>query len=190
MAEDERLPTTGRLPRERIEVGELVVRRYVEDDAEAMEESVTESLEHLRPWMEWIAHEPLGIEQRRALIREWSDAWDAGRNFVMGIFDGAMHVGGTGLHPRSGPGVLEIGYWVRVSRAGEGIIGRVVLALVEEAFSLGDITTVEIHHDAGNLSSRRVAEKAGFTLVDEREVEPKAPAETGRHLRWVTTRER
>ena len=32
-----------------------------------MHDAVTESIEHLRPWMPWIADEPVTVEQRRAL---------------------------------------------------------------------------------------------------------------------------
>ncbi len=32
--------------------------------------------------------------------------------------------GGAGLHPRQGPGILEIGYWIRSSAARQGAAGR------------------------------------------------------------------
>lgn len=182
--------TPSSAPRERIEVDGIVVRRYVVADAEALAESITESIDHLRPWMPWIAHEPVSIDNRRALIAEWSAEWDARRNFTMGIFDGDLHIGGTGLHLRNGPGVVEIGYWIRVSRAGQGVMTRVVGALVDEAFAHDDIDTIEIHHDAANRASGRIPEKLGFSRAGERQREPQAPAESGRDVRWVRTRER
>lgn len=182
--------TLARAPRERIEVGEIVVRRYAIEDAEALAESITESIEHLRPWMPWIAQEPVDIGDRRALIAGWCAEWDARRNFTMGIFDGDLNIGGTGFHLRRGPGVVEIGYWTRVSRAGRGVMTRVVGALVEEAFTHDDVDTIEIHHDVANRASARIPEKLGFVRAGERERGPQAPAESGRDVRWVMTRGR
>ena len=41
-------------PAYRIETKRLVVRCYDPSDAPLLAESVTESLEHLRPWMPWV----------------------------------------------------------------------------------------------------------------------------------------
>lgn len=190
MTDDRQQWVLARAPREPMTVGDLVVRRYTEDDAEALAESITESLEHLRPWMPWIAYEPVSLHDRRALIAQWSEAWDGRGDFTLGIFDGIENIGGTGLHLRGEPGVVEIGYWVRVSRVGEGIITRVVAALVDEAFRHDDVEMIEIHHDLANLASGRIPEKLGFRRIDEREREPQAPAESGRDVRWVMTRAR
>jgi ribosomal-protein-serine acetyltransferase len=42
----------------------VVLRRLVAADAEALHTAVSESLEHLRPWMPWAANEPSPIKQR------------------------------------------------------------------------------------------------------------------------------
>ncbi|MBV9804404.1 MAG: hypothetical protein JO130_14485, partial [Solirubrobacterales bacterium] len=47
-------------------------------DAEALGRAVLESAEHLRPWMAWIAEEPVPLERRRARIVEWAEAWRGG----------------------------------------------------------------------------------------------------------------
>ena len=177
-------------PAQPIRVGNLIVRRYAEDDAASLDGSIRTSIEHLRPWMPWIAHEPQSIEQRRDLIRDWSMAWDLLSDFTMGIFDGDEVVGGTGLHLRGGPGSMEIGYWIRVDRTGRGTATQVVRALAEVAFTLVGVERVEIHHDVANVPSGRVAEAAGFTMVREYDRRPVAPAEIGRAKVWVSSRER
>ena len=53
----------------RIEASErLLLRRWVPEDAEGLGRAVAESVEHLRPWMAWIAHEPMALDSRREMI--------------------------------------------------------------------------------------------------------------------------
>ena len=54
-------------PREVVLDG-FVLRRYQRHDAPALAVAVGESLEHLRPWMPWIALEPTTLEQREELL--------------------------------------------------------------------------------------------------------------------------
>jgi len=49
-----------RLP-ELIEGQGVVLKRWRESDAEALATAVTESAEHLRPWVAWMANEPLSV---------------------------------------------------------------------------------------------------------------------------------
>lgn len=177
-------------PSECIDLGDLIVRRYVIEDAPALHDAVVASTEHLRPWMPWIAREPVSVDDRRALIGQWSCSWDDRSDFTMGIFLGGDVVGGTGLHVRSDPGCLEIGYWVHVDHVGRGVATRVVRALTAAAMAMDDIDRVEIHHDVANVSSGRVAHRAGFVLADEYDREPSAPADSGRERVWITTRVR
>ncbi len=99
-----------------------------------MHEAVIESIEHLRPWMPWIADEPQTLDQRRALVAGWQSLWDAGDRFY-GMFVGDEAVGGCGLHARIGAGGLEIGYWVRVGRTGRGYATAASRQLTDLAFA-------------------------------------------------------
>lgn len=179
-----------RAPRDCIDLGDIVVRRLGVDDATRLHEAITASIEHLRPWMPWIRHEPADVGERVAVIEKWSDSWDDRTDFTMGVIRGEKVIGGTGLHLRSGPNVMEIGYWVHPAYVGQGVATRVVRGLVESAFLLDDVNVVQIVHDMANVASRRVAEKCGFQPGGETVREPQAPADTGRVLKWFTTRER
>jgi RimJ/RimL family protein N-acetyltransferase len=163
---------------------DLVVRRYRVTDAAALRDAVTSSLEHLRPWMPWIAHEPQSIEQRETLIRRWMSDWDTGTDFAMGIFDGDLCAGSTGYHLRGPEGSIEIGYWLASSHASRGIMTRVVDALTHNALALPGITCVEIVTDEANEKSVAVAERCGYVLVDRFTREREAPGERGIGLRW------
>lgn len=149
---------------------------------------ITANIDHLRPTMPWIAHEPLTVEARRSLLAEWETAFDSRRDFAYLLLDGTEPAGSAGLHTRQGTGVLEIGYWVAATRNGRGLATAAACLLAEAALALEDVNAVEIHHDAGNPASGRVAGKSGFAQVSTYAREPEAPADSGVAVRWVRVR--
>jgi len=160
--------------------------------------AVTESIEHLRPWMPWVAFEPQSIEQRSVLVREWQSDWSNKKDFNFGIFAGDNLVGSTGLHPRSDRGCLEIGYWVHAKHLNRGIATLAAQTMLEAAFGMKPVLAVELVHDSKNVPSRRIAEKIGFVLHEEfLKVDDSyyshvasAPAESGVMCRWRMSRDR
>jgi ribosomal-protein-serine acetyltransferase len=170
--------------------GDLVLRPWTEDDVPAMREAVVASLEHLRPFMPWVANEPLPDEARRTLVREWTRDREAGGDVVFGMFVGGAIVGGCGLHRRVGPGGLEIGYWVHVAHVRRGYATRAAGALTTHAFTDPEILRVEIHVDRANEPSNGVPLRLGYEPVEDRPVAPEAPASSGIHRIWRMERER
>ena len=168
--------------------GPLVIRSWRETDAEALAAAIADNLDHLRPFLPWVADEPVPVEQRRERIKTWNADAENGGDRTVGLFLDGLIVGGSGLHRRLGPGGLEIGYWVHRDFTRRGIATSASRALTHAAFESPDIDRVEIHHDAANVASRGVPERLGFVLVGEEPREIKAPAETGVHLIWRVTR--
>ena len=179
------MPVSGRrLPATIASSDGLQIRRWLPQDAEILDELVRESLAHLRPWMPWAADEPIRIDQCRAMLDQWEADWRAGGDVLMGIFAGQAAVGGCGLHRRIGPGGLEVGYWVHPQHLRQRIATRATSLLIDAAFSVPDLTHVEIHNDKANTASAGVPRKLGFVLIDERPDAPAAPAEIGIEQRW------
>lgn len=173
-----------RLPERLTAAGGLRLRRLVVADAEALALAVSESIEHLRPWMPWVAQEPLTLPARRTMLGQREHEWKRGEDVMLGIFvDGAI-AGACGLHRRIGPDGLEIGYWLGPRFLHRGIATRTVVLLTDAALAHPGITHVEIHTDAANTSSRAVAARAGYTLASETPRPPQAPGETGIEMRW------
>ena len=164
----------------------LHLRRWTTRDVPRLRDAVHASLEHLRPWMPWIVHEPMTDDDRRALVARWEDEWRAGGDSVLGVVLGDTVVGGCGLHRRRGPTTLEIGYWVHVDHVGHGYARELTAALTSAALAVRGIDRVEIHHDAANVASRRVPESLGFRLDGEVERAPQAPGEIGVEVVWST----
>jgi RimJ/RimL family protein N-acetyltransferase len=168
----------------------LVVREYEDGDAPALAAAVAASLDHLRPWMAWVASEPLGAAARLAMLRASRRNREAGGDALYGAWAGGELVGGCGLHRRRGPGVLEIGYWVHAAHVRRGYASEMAAALTTAALAVPGIDRVEIHHDRANAASRGVPAGLGYALESERPDEPEAPAEQGVDCTWVMTGDR
>jgi RimJ/RimL family protein N-acetyltransferase len=145
----------------------LLIRAPRPGDGLAIFEAVLESIEALRPWMEWAQQPPQHVEEIEANMRRAAIAFQAREDLRFNLYrlsDGQF-VGGSGLHnihwevPR-----FEIGYWVRTSRQGQGYITEAVNGITGFAFRELGAQRMEIRMDSRNQPSIAVAERAGYTL--------------------------
>jgi RimJ/RimL family protein N-acetyltransferase len=152
------------MPPYRIVTERLVLRCWEPRDAPLLKEAVDSSIDHLLPWMPWAAHEPQSLEDKVALLRQFRGKFDLGQDFTYGIFtrDEQQVVGGTGLHTRIGDDAFEIGYWIRASRAGEGLGTESTAALTRVAFELTDVDRIEIRCEPENERSRAIPRRLGY----------------------------
>jgi RimJ/RimL family protein N-acetyltransferase len=152
-------------PAYRIRTPRLLLRCWDPADAPRLLEAVTESLDHLRPWMTWAHHEPETLDDKIERLRRTRAAFDRSRDLVYGIFDPdeSRILGGTGLHGRVGPGAKEIGYWIHASHIGNGYATEATAALTRVAFEVERAHRVEIHCDPKNTRSSAVPRKLGYT---------------------------
>jgi len=124
------------------------------------------SLPELRLWLEF-AQNPSTLEECEIRLRENHARFLLRQNLQFEIFDASSDafLGRIGFPfvnwkvPK-----FEIGYWLDSKEAGKGYITEAVLALTGLAFAVLGAKRVEIFCNARNSASRRVAEKAGFTL--------------------------
>ena len=134
-------------PAYRIETARLLVRCYEPADATLLAESVTESIEHLKPWMPWAHAEPEPFEVKAERVKRFRGMFDLQQDYVYGIFnkDETRLVGGTGLHTRLGNEQLEIGYWIHKDFINQGLVTESTAALVKVAFEVIHVHRIEIH---------------------------------------------
>jgi RimJ/RimL family protein N-acetyltransferase len=166
----------------------LILRSWCADDAPNLAAAITQNIDHLRPWMPWIAAEPQTLEDRLALINQWRSEWERGGDVVIGAFLGGAVVGSAGLHRRRGPGVLEIGYWVHIDHIRNGYATEIACALTNAAFTVPGIERVEIHHDKANIASAGVPRRLGYSFADETPDSVTSPGELGVDCRWTIDR--
>ncbi|MBV8160769.1 MAG: GNAT family N-acetyltransferase [Acidimicrobiia bacterium] len=130
--------------------GPVTLRRWrVADTADALV-AIQASIDDLRPWMDWAADGVPSEPAQREVFRRGEAAFEDGTQFgylLREVATGEV-VGGCGLHPRVGPGGIEIGYWVRSDRHSRGYATAAARALTAAAFEwLAEVQVVEIHVD-------------------------------------------
>jgi RimJ/RimL family protein N-acetyltransferase len=177
-------------PGVRIEADAVVLERWRAEDATALLAAVSESLDHLRPWMAWAAERPT-LASMDGFVSRSTEGFDAGTEFTYAIREpgGRAIIGGCGLHRRRGGDVLEIGYWVHAAHTRRGVATAAAGALARTALAIPRVSRVEIHCDATNHASAGVARRLGFRLDRVVDNPARAPAETGRAMIWVLERD-
>lgn len=151
-------------PAYRIETERLVIRCYQPTDAQLLADSVSENVEHLKPWMPWAHLEPEPFETKAERVKRFRGLFDLGEDYIYGIFDPeeTRLLGGTGLHTRIGDDQLEIGYWIHKEYVNRGLVTESTAALVKVAFEALLIHRLEIHCDPRNVASASIPRKLGF----------------------------
>lgn len=162
------MTTPRRRPPTRVETARLVLRCWEPRDAGLLREAIEASDAHLRPWLPWMRNEPRPVAEVAETLRQFRSDFESRRDYVYAIFDPTEQrvLGGTGLHPRIGPGGLEIGYWIRADRLREGLATEAAAAMVRVGFEVLGVERLEIRCDEANRASAGVPRRLGFTRVD------------------------
>lgn len=155
----------ARAPAYRIETERMVLRCWEPRDAPLLAVAVGRSVDHLLPWLPWAAAEPEDLQVKVERLRGFRAAFDSGTDYIYGAFDRdeSKVVGGTGLHLRQGAGSREIGYWIDVEHARQGLATELSAALVRVAFEVDGVRRVHINCDPMNEASAAVPRKLGFS---------------------------
>lgn len=163
-------------------VGERVRLLAVSADRVAdIAAAVSVSLPELEQFMDWAASHPNRAEDFTGFVDESVAAWEAGTTYNYMVIDRVSDevIGGCGLMRRVGPGALELGYWIRSDRTGEGLATETARVLTAAVRALDDVHAAIIVHDAANKASGRVAAKLGYIEFDRIPVALTAMGDSG-----------
>jgi RimJ/RimL family protein N-acetyltransferase len=151
-------------PPYRLESERLVVRCWQPSDAPLLDEAIASSIDHLKEWLPWIAREPLALPDRVEYLRAVRARFDRDEDYTVAVFDRREErvLGASGLHKRSTPEVLEIGYWIRADSARRGLCTELAAMLSHVALARCNAQRVEIHCDPNNIASQGVPAKLGY----------------------------
>jgi ribosomal-protein-serine acetyltransferase len=140
---------------------DVAIRAWRPDDVDDLYGAVQESVTEVSPWMPW-CHPAYGREDARWWIEQTIAGRRDGSMYDFAMTAGGKLAGGCGInHINAQDRFANLGYWVRTSRAGEGVTPRAVRLLIDWAFAHTDLERIEIVAAVGNLRSQRVAEKVG-----------------------------
>lgn len=98
------------------------------------------------------------------------DGFRTGAAFTFGVFvrETGELVGAIDVRPERSPGGPahrgEVGYWTAREQRGRGYTGEALDALARWSFTELQLGRLEWRAHVGNTASRRVAERAGFTM--------------------------
>jgi RimJ/RimL family protein N-acetyltransferase len=156
--------SSPRSPNSRIVTPRLVLRCWQLDDAALLKSAIDASLHHLQPWMSWARSEPSELAVIASRVAQMRDKFHEGPDWSYGVWDSTERevLGGLGLHRRSQPDAVEIGYWLRGDMTGQGYATEAVGALTQAAFEDLGVQRVEIRCDPRNVRSAAVPRRLGY----------------------------
>ncbi len=171
-------------PAEELHENGVALRRWRVTDATDLHLAVSESIDHLAPWMPWATADYSERDTLDYLLRTVRD-WETGEafNYRIATADDRT-IGSCGLMARIGLGGLEVGYWLRREYTGRGIATVAARLLTAEALRIG-AERVEIVHDARNVRSGAIPVRLGFTEVER--VRQGEESDTRVEVRWRLT---
>ncbi|MFC7782839.1 GNAT family N-acetyltransferase [Legionella taurinensis] len=148
----------------------LLIRPTQVNDGKAVNAAILESYEELHRFMDWAKTKP-SVEDSEEQARLAAANWILKRNeepwLQLFIYDKTTgeFIGGTGYHHIlwEVPSV-ETGYWIRSSRAKEGLMTEAINAITQYAFKQLGVKRMAITCDLDNSRSRMIPERLNYTL--------------------------
>ena len=169
----------------RMETERLVLRRWRDDDAAALYRYASDV--RVGPVAGWLPH--TSVADSLEVIRTVFSAPETYAVVLRSTGEPVGSVGimfGDGVHSADIAGrEAEIGYWIGVPYWGRGLIPEAVERLLQRCFEDLDLDAVWCGHYDGNMQSRRVMEKCGFSFhhTERGKVSPLGDLRTEHFLR-------
>ena len=137
----------------RLEDEAVLLRPFALDDVQALVAAL-DGDEEIARWTR--IPSPYAESDAREFITGTSERAFAICDAVTGDLIGGI---GARLHEE---GVVEVGYWVRADRRGEGVAPKALRLLSHWAIEELGADRIQLITDPANVGSQRVAEKVGF----------------------------
>jgi ribosomal-protein-serine acetyltransferase len=143
---------------------EILLRPYVESDAEKIVAAVKTNYEHLHPFLLWITPD-YDLDGAKQFIEDSRKAAEEKKRLGFGIFENEELIGSIGFNKFDWDGKrTEIGYWLAKDVSGKGIITKACKMLINYAFHELEMNRIEIRCATENIKSAAVPQRLGFKL--------------------------
>jgi len=148
----------------------LLIRPPRIGDGVVVHAAILESYDILHEFVDWAKIKP-SLEETEKHIRLAAANWILKKNeepyLELYIFDktSGEFIGGTGFHHMNWaiPSV-EIGYWIRTTRSGQGFMTEAINAITQYAFKQLGVMRISLTCDVDNTRSKKIAERLHYTL--------------------------
>ncbi|WP_406730150.1 GNAT family N-acetyltransferase [Streptomyces sp. NBC_01794] len=118
-------------PLQTIDCGDFALRRWqAENDFEPLFRLIEESLDHLAPWMPWVARH--SREATRTFLAGCDPKWQSGEAYNYAITRQGTLIGSCTMRRAIKPQGLVMGYWLHPGATGQGIATRATAATASE----------------------------------------------------------
>src|SRR4051812_15704280 len=157
-----RMQATGQTVEIRTE--RLLLRPWQPTDAAAVLAACSDPL--VQQWTSSLPS-PYTEADARSYVEDLAPAaWAADTAYAFAVTDRETGevLANVGLRPSPPHGTHDVGYWAAPGGRGRGVTTEALSALCRWGFSDVGATRIEWYARVGNWASRRVAEKAGFTI--------------------------
>ena len=144
---------------------DIKLKQLEESDAPDIFTMIDSQREYMGKWLPFVA-ETKTVDDSLAYIRMIAETPESFRELVFCILYRGKFAGLIGLkfNPADKPNKrTEIGYWLSENLQKKGIMTLSAKALTDYAFNVLDLNRVAIKCATGNLNSRNVALRLGFT---------------------------
>jgi RimJ/RimL family protein N-acetyltransferase len=170
-----------------LEGDRVTLRPWRRGDGTALFGAIDEDRLHLARWLPWIASHTSPIDSE-VYVRKALAWWILRDDLRLAIFDRDGRLsGGAGLHHLDWAArTFEIGYWLRKSAEGRGLVTESVQLLAALAFERLDATRVKLHCQTANARSAAVARRLGFDETHTREPDDRSPTGELIDLSWFS----
>jgi len=139
------------------------LRLLTEWNAKEMHALTQSNLNYLSEWMPW-PDPSRTVGDTREFIRESARRNRDDDGFIAGIWHMGRLAGVIGYHGIDRPDrSTSIGYWLAAGYQGKGLMTGACRVLADHAFNELGLNRVEIRCATGNIKSRAIPERLGFT---------------------------
>ena len=145
---------------DRLQSDLVTLQKYSLEDLHELFEAISVSTERVYPRLPW-CHPNYTIAETEAWLKTRPRRWHEGKEFGFTIRHQGKIVGGCGIGICSQARSGNLGYWLRTGCTGKGYATEATKLLAEFGIKQLQLKRIEIVASVKNISSQRVAERAG-----------------------------
>lgn len=147
---------------QRLETERLVLRRFVNEDAEAMYKNWAAD-EEVTKYLTWPPHSNQEVSQR--VIEEWVEAYasESYYHWAIVLKEKGEPIGSIAVvHMNEDVSMVQIGYCIGKTWWHNGLTVEALKAVMDFLFDIVEVNRIESRHDPQNPNSGKVMKKCGM----------------------------